>query len=534
MMKTWTIRKRMMLGFAIILVLVSGLGGVAHVLLEQAGGEAGFTATEALPGAVTMTDINSLAEQIQIDVLRVILARTPEERTRHEDEIAVKRAEVSRLTDEYEKMIQLPDDRGMFKELAAANDKYAAARARLLELCDAGKVDEAIGFNLSTVRPAYADYAAISDKLLKWNLSNAVGVSTRSALVVSHARLVVDGLSSVVIVFGIVFATVTVVSLNRLLLRVASVLGEGSEQVASAAGQVSGASQMLARGSCGQAASIEETSSSLEEMSSMTQRNAEHVQKASDLAKQARAAADQGASDMHAMSAAMEAIKASSGDIAKIIRTIDEIAFQTNILALNAAVEAARAGEAGMGFAVVADEVRNLAQRSAQAARETSAKIEGAINTTAQGVDISAKVSRTLNEIVTKARQVDELASEVALASREQTQGIAQINTAVGQMDAITQSNAASAEEAAAAAQELNAQAEAMKQSVGELMKLVGGGRPPETGDAPATELKEIQAGLASKTPRSVPGNGHPRVTPGKKNGLHRKEIPLEAHFTDF
>ncbi|HYG35183.1 MAG TPA: methyl-accepting chemotaxis protein, partial [Clostridia bacterium] len=154
--------------------------------------------------------------------------------------------------------------------------------------------------------------------------------------------------------------------------------------------------------------------------------------------------------------------------------TIDEIAFQTNILALNAAVEAARAGEAGMGFAVVADEVRSLAQRSAQAAKETAAKIEGAISNTTQGVELSAKVAQALNEIVARSREVDELASEVAAASREQSQGVDQINLAVGQMDKVTQSNAASAEESASAAEELNAQAEAMKESVAELLKLVG------------------------------------------------------------
>jgi len=248
-----------------------------------------------------------------------------------------------------------------------------------------------------------------------------------------------------------------------------------SDQTTAAAGQVSSSSQSLAEGASEQAASIEETSASLEEMASMTRRNAENAQKANDLAKQTRTAADKGTADMRQMSQAMEAIKASSDDIAKIIKTIDEIAFQTNILALNAAVEAARAGEAGMGFAVVADEVRNLAQRSAAAAKETAAKIEGAIGNTAQGVEISKKVSETLNEIVGKARQVDELAAEVAGASREQTQGITQINAAVGQMDKVTQGNAASAEECAAAAEELNAQAEVMKQSVAELLQLVGG-----------------------------------------------------------
>ena len=207
----------------------------------------------------------------------------------------------------------------------------------------------------------------------------------------------------------------------------------------------------------------------------MTKRNTESAERVNDLAQQARSAADTGASDMQAMAAAMSEIKVSSDAIAKIIKTIDEIAFQTNILALNAAVEAARAGEAGMGFAVVADEVRSLAQRAAQAAKETAGKIESAVSRTSQGVQLTEKVARSLQEIVTKARQVNELAAEVAAASREQSQGIEQVNTAVGQMDKITQSNAANAEESASASEELNVQAQAMKEAVAGLLQLVDG-----------------------------------------------------------
>jgi len=255
----------------------------------------------------------------------------------------------------------------------------------------------------------------------------------------------------------------------------ARVLNQVADLVLSSASQVSSSSTSLAGGVSEQAAGLEETSASLREMSSVVQRNAENAERVNDLANEARSAADKGATDMQAMSSAMEAIKASSDDIAKIIKTIDEIAFQTNILALNAAVEAARAGEAGMGFAVVADEVRNLAQRSAQAARETAGKIEGAIGNTAQGVKISQKVAKTLDEIVEKTRQVNELVTDVASASREQTQGLTQITSAVGQMDTVTQNNAASTEETAAAAEELNAHAVTMKSTVAEMMRLVGG-----------------------------------------------------------
>jgi methyl-accepting chemotaxis protein len=287
-------------------------------------------------------------------------------------------------------------------------------------------------------------------------------------------------------------------------------LNQGAEQTSSAAAQVSESSQSLAEGASEQAASLEETSSSLEEMSSMTKRNAENAQNANELAQRARAAADKGAENMRAMSAAVDAIKVSSDDIAKIIKTIDEIAFQTNILALNAAVEAARAGEAGMGFAVVADEVRNLAQRSSQAAKETASKIANAISNTGQGVDISKKVDEALNEIVKEIRQMGELVAEVAGASREQTEGISQINTAMGQMDRVTQGNAAAAEECAAAAQELNSQSETMKLSVAALWKLAEGtAQISMTTEAP--EATRHQPVSASVFKRRTPVNGNGR-----------------------
>ena len=315
---------------------------------------------------------------------------------------------------------------------------------------------------------------------------------------------------------------------------IAEQVSSGSEQTAAAASQVNSASQSLAEGASEQAASLEETSSSLEEMASMTQRNAENAKKANELGRQARTAADAGMKDMEEMTAAMHEIKTSSDDIAKIIKTIDEIAFQTNILALNAAVEAARAGEAGMGFAVVAEEVRALAQRSAQAAKETAEKIEGALKRSERGVQISGKVAEALNEIAGKVREVDQLTSEVANASGEQSQGISQLNTAVSQMDKVTQSNAASAEESASAAEELNAQAEAMGKVARELVEFIDGETTAHTARrAVASVQKEAASPFIPEmnAPRQPhhSGNGHSPAKIGNGNGNGHKQLVLPS-----
>jgi methyl-accepting chemotaxis protein len=279
------------------------------------------------------------------------------------------------------------------------------------------------------------------------------------------------------VLVGLVVAYALARSIALPVRAISSQLSGCSNETLSAAGQVSKSSQDLAHGSTEQAASLEETSASLEEMSSMTKRNADHTTQAKELARTARESADAGAEDMRNMGLAMTDIKTSGDDIAKIIKTIDEIAFQTNILALNAAVEAARAGESGAGFAVVADEVRALAQRSASAARETAAQIEKAISKTGLGVTLCDKVTGRLAEIVVKVREVDQLIGEVATASTEQTRGVDQINATIGQMSTVVQSNAATAEESAAAAEELNAQALSLNGIIATLQSLIEGGR---------------------------------------------------------
>lgn len=350
-----------------------------------------------------------------------------------------------------------------------------------------------------------------------WPIRNAEGTIIGMFFTGKDRRIVANARSTIalwlgggLLLVGSLLGGWSAISTGRLGSRIQTVMHEvenATERVSQASNQLGDASHTLAQGASEQAATLEESNASIEELAGMTRANAEHAQEAGQLTRTTRQSADAGAVDMEAMERAMQAIKLSSDDIAKIIKTIDEIAFQTNILALNAAVEAARAGEAGMGFAVVAEEVRNLAHRSAQAARETSEKIEGAIQRTAEGVSISGKVTVQLHQIVTGIRRMDEIVTQVETASREQSQGIEQISKAVTQMEQVTQANAASAEESASAAEELRSQARVLHRSVDELRAFVEGKMAANTTAAGAKPAPAVANGVSTKRNDPVLGN---------------------------
>jgi|GEM_PF-3905111 len=257
--------------------------------------------------------------------------------------------------------------------------------------------------------------------------------------------------------------------------RAVTQVGEAAHELSSVSLALSQASQSVSAGASEQAGSLEETSSSLEEMSSVTRQNAEHAAQANRLMESSIGEIVQANASMKDLRRSMERITEASDQTARIIKTIDEIAFQTNLLALNAAVEAARAGEAGMGFAVVADEVRNLAQRAAEAARETQQLIEGSLQHIEEGSRLVVTTDEAFDRVEESARRVAELLAEIAAASREQAQGIEQINSALTQMDHVVQQNAANAEQSAAAAEELSSQAQTLQEIVKELKALVEG-----------------------------------------------------------
>ena len=449
-----------------------------------------------------------------------------------------------------------PEKAKVAKEIEALYVPADAAVEKLRAFL-AGKTGSLKGTLVDHDGPLYATIDPISAKITE--LADLHGHVAKEEYTAARERFVfVLCLSIGVLVLGTVvgggFGWLVIRSTTQTLRGVTERMSNGATQTAVAAHEVSSASLSLAEGASEQAASLEETSASLEEISAMTKRNSDNAASSKTLSQQARESAATGLERISEMGRTLATVKgavgemdsavsemqSSSQEIAKIIKTIDEIAFQTNLLALNAAVEAARAGEAGAGFAVVADEVRSLAQRSAQAAKDTSEKIEAAVKRSALGGVASKKVVQSLGEIegsarnieqvfngiVTQIKSLDEIVGEISAASKEQSQGINEVNMAVGQMDKVTQSNAAAAQENASAAEELNAQVGSLQAIVSQLQTVVAGSAQAEA-DAPSAPAQTYRAPKTSKPPKKKSTVPSVPATPGFSRVPQNADIPL-------
>lgn len=542
-MKNWTIAKRLAVAQTLVTLCIVGLVLVSWTKTEQISGHVAGIVNQSSPELALAGDIRFEAALLQVTNLKHVICADPAQRDTLEKEVEAQEHQLSERIQACGKYAKTPEEHALYTQAGSLFENYETETRKLRDAGRQNKLEEAQKL-LQSAAQAGGDFAKVAEEL-RSNASQRVEAGSRDVVrLISASEWTMLSLGILSVLVGALVGVTATRGICAILRREADKLSAGAEETTVASGQVSASSQFLAEGASEQAASLQETSASLEEISSMTKMNADNAQMTKGLADAARLAADSGAGDMQKMSLAMRDIKASSDDISKIIKTIDEIAFQTNILALNAAVEAARAGEAGMGFAVVADEVRNLAQRSAQAAKETAAKIETAIAKTAQGVQTSEEVARSLAEIVTHARKVDELVAEIATASKEQSDGIAQVNTAVAQMDRVTQSNAATAEESASAAQEMNSRARVLRGVVAELLKLVGSAGEP-TGLNGHARSPELVADDAPRRPVIAPvdkrsRNGHGRNSSAEGRPLaatdsrRRSELPLEGDFTSF
>jgi methyl-accepting chemotaxis protein len=413
--------------------------------------------------------------------------------------------------------------------LAAAASGYAAALDQLVMLTD--ERTELVDRRLNSLAPQFTQAlvkvrSAVTDA--QHALEEKIRVETSRNELLVLCCTIGCGLAGIVVAFFLIR------SITRPINEIASHLAAEAGHTHETTLIVTEVSRAMADGASRQAAALEESSASLHEMASMTSRNSESAQSAKSLATAARSTADAGARDMEAMKAAMAGIKTSSAEIAKIIKTIDEIAFQTNILALNAAVEAARAGEAGAGFAVVAGEVRNLAQRSAQAARETAHKIADASAKSEQGAAISSQVAASLAGIVERIRQLDEMVGGIAESSREQSEGIGQLNQAVAGIDEITQSNSSLSDKAARSAEQLKRQSTEVREAIDHLLRMVHGTQPSAPAPlatGPGTSPSEANRRITFRRPpasRIETPSLHRRPSPSPSG-----EISPNAHFID-
>jgi methyl-accepting chemotaxis protein/methyl-accepting chemotaxis protein-1 (serine sensor receptor) len=387
-------------------------------------------------------------------------------------------------------------------------DLYDDACRETTRLLDAGQFEEATAYSAKYSIPVGVRTSQIGPEISRLIVTTVEQNRREVASQESSTRwttvfLVLFASLAAVLVFGVIRRV------NSQLRELAGDLAAGSEQTASAAFQVSSSSQTLAQGASEQAASLEETSSSTVEISSMTQRNAENSKESAKFMVSMASQIGEGNRKLNDMVASMKEINNSSEKISKIIKTIDDIAFQTNILALNAAVEAARAGEAGMGFAVVADEVRNLAQRCAQAAKETASLIEESVSKSQDGAHKLDGVAKAIGAITADADNVKTLVDEVSLSSQEQARGLEQISKAISQMEQLTQKTAATAEESASAGEQLSAQSETLRSCARRLAMLVGGE------SAVNVEGPEIAYGTSRNiAPKKIESNKKPIASP--------------------
>jgi methyl-accepting chemotaxis protein len=485
--KNASLRTRLIASFAVPVVLLGLMGFAGQRAASHINADVEAIAAVRLPIIINLLEADRDLHQALVAERTLTLGRvTGDAGAKLRTEIAENHAQADERIGKAAALAVTPEERRFVEAFEKDRETWRAGVAAIVREAEAGRFDSAVALSVGDVGQAFGVMREHVNKLEEVSERLASEARTRADETFRSNRLVL----ALVTLAGLAIAAALAWSVSRWVAhRVgqnAERIGTSAEAVAHASTQIAASAQLLSSGAVQQAASLEETSASMEELGSMTRQNAEHTSvAASTMADTHRLVRD--ANDaLAAMTESMSAIRTSSAQVGRILKTIDEIAFQTNILALNAAVEAARAGDAGLGFAVVADEVRALAQRAAQAAQDTAALVDQSVRSAAEGEERAVAVSRVIGSITESTTRVKTLIDDISASSRQQSQGLQQIATAMAEMERVTQATAASAEEGAASSEELRASAVAATQAVDDLVAFTGGRRETAETTEPA------------------------------------------------
>jgi len=478
-MKSYSIGKRLALAMSAVLVLTLLLSGAYVFDIRASKTSFDRTADSSVRKVQLGDELNVFKSDMYLAQRGFVLGAFLGDSARMQEEHAGFETQAARFhqtLEELRPLLTTDKGRSVVATMGQKVDEWTREFAEVDRLVNTGDPYSAQKHSFAKIAPIYGELGQVADEF------GALGKRTieeeRAEQNAAYVRSLGTAATLSLLTIGcVIFVFAMTRGLNSHLRNAVKKLSESADQVMAAAAQVSASSQHLAEGASQEAAALEETSSSGNEVGSMSRQNAESSREAARVTGEVNQQVGEANQTLGRLSEGMKAINGSSQKIAKIMTLIDEIAFQTNILALNAAVEAARAGQAGLGFAVVADEVRNLAQRCTAAARDTSALIEEALASAKGGTEELNEVSRVFASITTGTGSVTRLVTGIRDASDEQFRGIEEISKALTQMEQITQSTAASAEESASASEEMRGQATTMRDVVQELRALVDGGK---------------------------------------------------------